>query len=495
MLEELKRLLKNSGIYGLGIVMSKGISFLMIPVYTRYLAPRDFGVIEMLDLTMFFAGIFSAMGLQSAVFRFYAAYDNDRDKRRVISTAALFYAAASLATSALLIAFAAPLAGVVLGDRGFASLVRIVSVTLLFSNLTEVPLAYWRAQERSTRYVVVSLSRTVLGASLLALALAVLHRGLVGALYAGLISNLIVGTALFVVTLRETSAFLDSKKLREMLSYAVPLIPASISSFVLVFSDRFFLRHFANLSDVGIYALGYKLAMVITLIINLPFSLVWQWQQFELAKKDEAPKLYANIQLYLLIAATAFGLALSLFAKDVLRILTPSSYWGAARIVPLIAMCYVVETIRLVVTSGILVKRKTHLLAGVAVIVAVVNLGLNYVLISRYLAMGAAVATLISYILNLALCYGFARRVYAIPYDHARNLATVVAAVGLYLCGRLLQLPVAASIALNALLFAIFLAVAIAMLSKDERGMFRELGAVVARRLRRSAVATSAGGS
>ena len=88
------------------------------------------------------------------------------------------------------------------------------------------------------------------------------------------------------------------EKLPEMLRYGAPLVVSGLASFILVYSDRFFLRRFGNLTDVGVYGLGYKLAMIVTLVVSGPFSLTWQWQQFELAKKENAKDLYPKIQTY-----------------------------------------------------------------------------------------------------------------------------------------------------------------------------------------------------
>src|SRR5438552_3669356 len=91
-MQEVRKLVKHSGIYGLGVVATKAVGFLMIPVYTRFLAPHDYGVLELLDLLLFFSSTIASTGIYGAVFRFYAAYEDEREKKEVIA-AALFYTA------------------------------------------------------------------------------------------------------------------------------------------------------------------------------------------------------------------------------------------------------------------------------------------------------------------------------------------------------------------------------------------------------------------
>ncbi|MBZ5546329.1 MAG: oligosaccharide flippase family protein [Acidobacteriia bacterium] len=481
---EVGQLIKHSGIYGLGTILSKSVGFLMIPVYTRYLVPADYGVLELLDLVIFFSGIFAMMGIGSAFFRFYVAADSAEEKKTVAITALFSVVGISLLVLVLMELHAGTLSTVAFGNATYAPLVRIVALTLFFSNLTEVPFAYLRAQQRTVLFVIIGLARTVLGATMLIVAVVVLQKGVPGVVYANLISNALVGVTLIGALMVRVRGKFSREKYEQMLRYGAPLIVESLAMFALVFSDRFFLRHFASLSEVGIYGLGYKLAGIVSLLVSGPFSMTWSWQQFELAKNENAKVLYARIQTYQLLVCVCIGLAVAVMAKDILRIMTPSGYWASARIVPIIALCYVVDNVRSVVMSGILIQRVTHHLASISLVVATVNLGLNYLLISRFHAMGAAVATLLSYALFLILSYGIAQRVYFVRYEYGRNAAVLALAILLYLASAQFRFQLLSSIAVNGLLFLLFPVVSAMMLDREEREMFLQLGLKVAHRLR-----------
>lgn len=484
MKEEVGQLIKHSGIYGLGTILSKSVGFLMIPVYTRYLVPADYGVLELLDLVIFFSGIFATMGICSAFFRFYGDSDSPDDRKAVTSTALFTVAGLSLFVLVLMQLLARDLSTVAFGNATYAPLVRIVAFTLFFSNLTEVPLAYLRAQQRTVLFVVIGLIRTVLSATLLILAVAVLRMGVMGVVYGNLISSVLVGVTLLSALIVRVRGKFSREKFEQMFRYGAPLIVQSLASFVLVFSDRFFLRHFASLSEVGIYGLGYKLAGIVSLLVSGPFDMTWSWQQFELAKRPNARHMYAKIQIYQLLVSLLVGLAVSVLAKDILRVLSPPGYWGAAPIVPLIALSYVLSNTRVVVLSGILIQRATNQLAVITPIAAAANLGLNYVLIARYHAMGAAVATLISYALLLVLSYAVAQRVYSVRYEYGRNIGVLVLATLIYLVSTLFDFRLFASIAVNVLLVMLFPIISAAMLRREERVMFWELGIRAVERLR-----------
>jgi O-antigen/teichoic acid export membrane protein len=483
MKKEVGQLIKHSGIYGLGTILSKSVGFLMIPIYTRYLVPADYGVLELLDLVIFFSGIFAMMGIGSAFFRFYVAADSVEEKKTVTATAMFSVVGISLLVLILMQLLAGPLSIVAFGTAAFAPLVRIVAFTLFFSNLTELPLAYLRAQQRTVLFVIIGLARTVLGATLLIVAVAVLHKGVLGVVYANLISNALVGVTLSSALMVRVRGKISREKFEQMFRYGAPLIVQSLASFVLVFSDRFFLRHFASLSEVGIYGLGYKLAGIVSLLVSGPFNMTWSWQQFELAKKENAKSMYAKIQIYQLFVAVLVGLTVSVLAIDILRILTPQSYWAAAAVVPLIALSYVLSDMRSVLLSGILVQRVTHHLAWMSLVIAASNLVLNYVLIPRYTIMGAALATVGSYALSVLLYYLVAQQVYPIRYEYTRNILIIGFAGLIYLGSTWFDLPVLSSVPVHLLLILAFPAAFALLLSREERAMFLQFGVRAASRL------------
>lgn len=483
MKEEIGRLVKHAGIYGVGVVLSKSVGFLLIPLYTRFLTPADYGVLELLDLTIFFSGIFCMMGISAAVFRFYAAYDSETDRKEVIATALFFVAVTSLLVAVALQFLAGPLAATAFGNAGYAPYVRVVAWTLFFSNLTEVPFAYWRVRQRTVRFVVVSLIRTVVSAGMLVVAVAVLHQGVRGVVYANLITNGIVGLIMLGNTLAEVGFRVVRYKLREMLTYGAPLIVQSLASFVLVFSDRLFLRHYASLAEVGVYSLGYKLAGIVTLLVSGPLSMTWSWQQFQIAKKEHAPRSFAKVQTYQFFVSIFVALVVSVLAKDLVRIMSVEAYWPAARVVPLLAFSWVLANLRAVLYTGIFVRRATHHLAYISGTAAVGNLALNALLIPRYHAMGAAIATVLSYAFFAAISFIVAQRIYYVHYEYARVFNLFALATTTYLASTLFRFRLWQSIIMNVLLLMLFIVTSMKFLKEDEWEVFRQMAKNLARQL------------
>ena len=359
-----------------------------------------------------------------------------------------------------------------------------MSLTFFFSNLCEVPLAYWRVRERSAVFVGIGLTRTLVNAVSIMVALVVLKWGVLGVLYANLLTNAIAGLSLSGIVLYHSPKRIVIQKLSAMLRYSSPLVISGFASFVLVFSDRFFLRKYGSLADVGIYALGYKLAMVVNLMVGAPFRLTWQWQQFDFAKKPDAKSLHAKVQVYQLLVSVGVGLGIALMAKDVLRIVSPMTYWGAAHIVSIIALCYILDNVRSVIVSGVLIQRTTRSLIPIAAVAAAVDIVLNFLLIPRFLAMGAAVATLLAYLTYLAMTHFVAQRVYPVPYEYNRNIKILGSAALIYLASTFFNLGLVSSILVHSFLLALFVMVSLRILDKDERNLLRRTGSTLVQRLR-----------
>jgi len=489
MIDELKRLLKHSGIYGISVVLSKIVGFLMIPVYTRCLTPADYGVLELLDLIVFFSGIFAAMGIYSAVFRFYSEYESERDKKEVISTALLYYAGMSLLLAGAIIALAKPLAVAIFGGAEYALYVRLTAFTLLFSNLGDVPLAYWRVQEKTVLFSVFNVLKTIVQVATMTVVLVGFKLGLKGVVYANVATTGLFGVTLFLWTMSQVPRTIVRHKLVEMLRYGAPLIVQSLGSFVLVYSDRFFLRYFGNLSDVGVYSLAYKLAGILTVLVTGPFTFAWQWQQFEIAKREDGKKIQARIATYQTFISLLLGLGISVLANEVLTILAPASYAGAARVIPLLVLSYVFANVRVVVSSGVLVQRDTTQMATVFAISSASNLALNWWLIPPYGMLGAAIATAASYGVSLILTWAAAQRVYHVSYEYGRNAVLFGVAAGLYLLSEVIKgiahLALLPSSVVDVLLTVTFAVIAFALLDREERAMMWQLWAAVTGRLGR----------
>ncbi|UCH34987.1 MAG: oligosaccharide flippase family protein, partial [Armatimonadota bacterium] len=304
---EIAKVFRHAMVYGVASVTSGVIGFIMIPVYTRCLSPAEYGIVELLQLTSNVLGIVLGMGFGTAVLRFYFQYDSERDRHEVISTALAVLVAVGTGVTILLLFGSEWLGRLVLGESGYGLFAALMLLTSLFGLVLIVPLAYVRALERSALYGGIAIGRLLLGLTLNIVFVVVLRMGVLGVLLSALVVALVSAIGLLGGTLRKVRLAVSRVKLRQMATYGGPLVPASLSMFVLHFADRFFLERAASLEQVGLYALGYKFAMMLPMLVMEPFGLVWGAAMFAVAKRDDARDIYGKVCTYFFCVATFFA--------------------------------------------------------------------------------------------------------------------------------------------------------------------------------------------
>jgi len=484
MLDELKHLLKHSTIYGLGNVLGKVVGFLMIPFYTHYLTPADYGTLELLDLSLSLTALILTMWLNASIIRHYNDFEQVQDRREAVSTVLIVAGVIGLAVAGTGIGLSRAISNLILATPELHYFVSLEALSFLATTINVVCLSYLRARQRSTLVVYAGLLSLFSSLCLNICFIAVLRLGPVGVLYSSLISGTAVTLGLMVYLVREVGFTFSLSKLRTVISFGAPLILTSAAAFVINFSDRFFLRHFATVSAVGIYALGYKCGYMLSLLVVQPFDTIWQARLYEIGKREGSGQVFTRLFEYYFFCLVASALVLSMYIREVLAFITPPQFHSAYKVVPIVALAYVFQGTNRFFLAGAYIAKKTAALASVGLLCAAVNLALNVVLISSFGMIGAAWSTAASFFLMSALALVVSQRVYRIPYSFSRSTGLIALAVVAYCVGSLVSLPSLAMQVLVKLSILVAFALAVFRLgvfSRDEV----ERGKIVARRLLR----------
>ena len=433
MFDDIKSVAKHFLVYGFGNILSRIVSFILIPVYTHYLTTSQYGTLELLELTTYIAGMFLALGISQSVMRFY--YDSEELKKRheVVSTALISIWVIALFSMSWFILFSPGISILVFKSLDNAGLFRLIFVSFAFSLANEIPLSFVRAQQKSLLFTVISVSKLTLTVGLNILFIVGFKWGIRGIILSGLITNGINSIFLTAYTINQTGIYFSWAKLKEMINYGFPYIPGGLGMFVLNFVDRFFLQRFASLSEVGIYSLGYKFGMLINPLVIDPFFSIWRPKMFELEKRENAKDIYSVMLTYFLFVEIFLALGISVLIKDILIIISDPAYHSAYKVVPLILMSYILWGGYFHVQVGILLKKKTKNIAYIVTVSALSNLAMNYLLIPRIGMWGAALATLASFAIMFILNYLISIRIYYVKYEFLRIVKLFGLAVVLYL--------------------------------------------------------------
>lgn len=418
---EAKKIVSRTTVYGFGTVIRGLTSFLMLPIYTHYLRPDDYGLIEMLTMVVDLAALLFGARIATAVFRFYHRANTQDDKKLVISTS-IYITFALNALCVISLLFVSPIiADFVLGSREHWTAIAVFSATLIFGSITEVCLGYVRIIDRPFLYVGTSLLKLVMQLSLNVYFLVIVGLTYWGVIFSAVISGAILTIFIGTFVIRHNGFRFDKKLIRPLVSYSLPIVLTSIGMFFITFGDRFFLKFYQGIEAVGIYSLGYKFGVMLFSLVWTPFLTYWEARQFEVLHQEGGVRTIATVFRYVSLMIAFVALCLSLLAPEIVYVMASSDYRNAAGIVPFIAFAYVFQAWTSYVRVGLLFTGETKYLAMATYITLALIALLYYFSIPHYGIYGAAISTVVAMFVRLAMIAYWSQKKLQVPYENSYN--------------------------------------------------------------------------
>ncbi len=445
---QLRRLGSQSAIYGLGGLVSRILAVILLPLYTHYLTPSDYGKVETLVALTTVLIILLRGGIQTAFFRFWFDSDERADHLRVLRTSFWFTMAMATAGLAIGLALAGPISEALFPGADQANLVRASFVALWAAMNYEQLTWVFRVEQRPVAFVVASLSNIVLTVAGTLLLVVVWERGAIGVIVGNFSGTLLVYLALLVYRRDQLGLQFDRGLLREMNRFGLPLLPSALFLWATNFSDRFFLVKLADDAEVGLYSVGVRIASAMVLLLTA-FRTAWPAFAYSIRDDDEARGTYAYVLTYLVFVSSWLAVALGLVSPWLVSWLATDAFAEASRVVGLLAFAAVAFAVYIVVSIGVGRIKRTQYMWIVTLAGALVNLTLNLALIPAYGMMGAAVATLAAFVVMAGGIAWWSQRIYPVPYQWRRVLTAGLAGVAVVVGGKLAGGGLAVAVALT----------------------------------------------
>ena len=420
MLGKVTSLSKQSAVYGLGTFLNQGLAFFLIPLYTRYLTPAEYGISGSVTAVMGVLSILLTLSLESAVARFYYDFDNEEERRRYFATAWLF-----LLLFGLVVAVVLDLAGdwiFQLAFRGvpFRPYGRLALWGSYLSITAVIPTVMFRVREQPRTFVLFSVSQFLLRVLLNITFVVHLGQGVKGIFVATLLANLVYAVPYTWIAWRGMRFSLHgTHRLRESLAYALPFVPHRLSNWVLNVSDRIVLENYVPLEALGLYTVGYRFGLMLGAMLDA-VNLAWVPFYFKTAKEEGGAQTLARLVTYYVYALTFLTLGTVLLSREVVFLMAAPQFQPAYRVVPPVAIAYGLHGLYLVMVSGPSYTKRTAQIPLYTGIAAVVNVAINLSLVPRYGVMVAAWSTMVAFLVRAVLISIFSLRVFPLPYDYRR---------------------------------------------------------------------------
>ena len=409
------RLLKNSFVYIGSNVIKNAIPFLLLPVLTRYLTSTDYGIVATFEVLLAIAVVFVNLNMHGAVAVNFFQIEK-QEVKVYVGNAVFILFVSFLLTFCVICAVRTPLSHLVKFPENWLP---IIVIGALFQCVLTLTLTLWQAEQKPLPYGIFQISQSILNVTLSLIFVVALNWRWRGRLLGIIIASIIFGfISLFIIYKRKYIRFSFNKAyIRDALLFGIPLIPHALGRWIMTSIDRVFINSMVNVAATGIYAVGYQVGMIISLIAT-SFSQAWSPFLFEkLKENNNITKIRIVKFTYLYnVGIIALALTLSLVAPWFLEFFVSKNFHCAYKYVFWIALGYAANGMYFMVASYIAYVKKTYILSWITFLTAVINVVLNYFLIKANGAVGAAQATTVSFFVSFILTWILSARVYKMPW-------------------------------------------------------------------------------
>ena len=404
----LKILGKESLIYGFGHVVSRLITFLLLPIYTHNFSPKEYGTISLAYAFIGFALVVYRYGMDTALMKFSVQSENS-EKKSYISSIYLLQFCTSLIFSGILFLFKDFISEPILGVAD-SDLLSLISIIIFLDNLWNHHLLILRSENKSTAFISFNLLNVIMTMLLNLIFVVKWGYGISGVFLANLAASILVFALSSPVILRRFSFIeINIDILKNVIKFGIPFLPAGLLTMVMELSNRYILDMIKGVEAVGLFSAGYKLG-IFALVLVMGFNMGWTPYFLRRIKEDGSKEDFSIITTLFLGLIGFVVFTTTIWISDIIRISVNGSYiigeefWEAEKIVPVVLFGYFFFGTYVIQLTGIYANNITNWVPIFRAIGAISNISLNIIFIHRYGVIGSAWATVLSFfIMSIAV--------------------------------------------------------------------------------------------
>ncbi len=423
-----KKVFKNSAFYMLASLLPVAVGFLMLPVYTRYLTPDDYGVVALVLSLQSFLPLIMTLQIHSSISRFYFDYKDDNTKLKIfITTIMVATLTLSLIVLVLLFNYLDEILSFIFPKTiGYNDIFLLGVFTSFVSVFTSMFINLIRVQQKAKLFMKVSLSLFLVALAINILEVIVYERGAYGVVEASLIVSIISFVVYFFMVKGFFILKVDFKTIIDPLKFSIPLIPHSLSGLIFMYSDRIILERYVTLSAIGLYMFSDKIAMVFKMLVN-EFNNAFSPYFNEKSKlsKEAAIKEVQNISLIFIFSIAMLIVFVALFSVEMVYWLFDERYFDTWMMIPLLSSAYIFRSLYCFSSSGLFYEKKTGKVALITMVAGLANIGLNLLLIPIYGIMVAIYTTIFSFFITFVMAELMSYKVYYLQLNIKKNILIV----------------------------------------------------------------------
>ncbi|MFC5299818.1 lipopolysaccharide biosynthesis protein [Azospira restricta] len=415
----MKHLAGGATIYGMVVVASRLGWFILLPVYWKFLTPTDFGVIGIVILTQGFLVPVLGLGLHDAVQRYYPEWSEEQRRER-LGTIWFGIVAWSLAVC-LSLTIAHRVFNLVFEKVDSVPFFLVGLWTAFFMTLVALPLSVLRirGEVKQFSYITAGVFLTQSAASVMMVA--GFSMGAAGYLLGGLIGAACWAVGLSAHYWRGAVAAWRARNLRELLSYSLPMVPATILDGTISLFDRYFLDKHVPLATIGLYNVANQFGSAVV-VVNQGLKSAWiPFLYRVMHDRKDAPAIVGLFSFYYVALLLPPALLVALLSREIIAVFD-ERYLESYAFVPWIVLTVYLQAVTTAMGRGLDLSKKNALWPVIsAVQVAASLVALSY-FVPAHGAIGAAWAIAIAAGVRALVQIAVAHRAYPRPFYGRRLL-------------------------------------------------------------------------
>ena len=413
-----------------GNIIFQALAFFSLPVFTQYLSPDDYGILSYTASIMSLLCVLASLSLQSFIVRHYFELKTDEERKELFGTISIFLL---LVNSVLLL----------LEFLIFPSLLHYFNIKIPFHPYFQialiinfldvaliVPLTYFRVTRNPWGYFALSSSRPILSLGLGLVFVVYYKMGVMGRFYGSFIGNFLFFFISVFLIIKISRLRINLDILKSALRFSIPLIPCGVITVAISSTDKIILERYVPLSEIGIYSVGVTLGTVLSIIAR-GFHFAVEPEIYEAFNHKDFNKkivIIKNNFLYLLIS---LGCIIIIFSKEIVMIAISEQFYECYKIIPFFIIGTIFRGVEMFVSTTLFALNKTIYGPVITGISFFINLLGNLILIPYLGILGAASASLVSFVILLIVSVHITSRFAEIQWKCLKDIGLILTTCGI----------------------------------------------------------------
>lgn len=426
-----KELLQKFGLIGFANLVFSLNSIILLPVLTKNLTVREYGIWAQVIVTVGFAPVLLMFGLQYSMARFIQSVDSKNYIQELFYSILLFVATSSLLTS-IFVYMGAETISLLLFD-GEIAIVKLLSVIIFTESINAVLLHFFRSIQETKKYTFFLLVQTLIQIFLTSI-LVLLGKGIYGATFAVLIKGILMFIIMFAFIIKKIGFKLPKFKfLRKHIAFGLPTMPSELSNGIVSSSDKVIISYLLGPMSVGYYAPAYTLGNNIMFGLIAPISSIlppFLAKLYDGKNIENVKSIIENTLRYFLFIGIPATFGLFFLSKPILELFTTNKIASEGYLVlSITAISTLFFGMSTIINQIFILKKRTKIIGKIWLVLAISKIILNFLVVPYIGIIGAAFVTFIIFAFGLVFSMHNCLKLVRLNLDYIFISKSIIASI------------------------------------------------------------------